>query len=229
MMRERNELSEQEGRGAFRARRHVVLASASPRRRELLAGLGLTFTVLPSPEAEPAPEAGEDPVAYVMRTAAAKALAVARRLNQEIQTEPLPVVIGADTIVVVPEADGPHILGKPADDTEALAMLLRLAGRAHTVSTGCCLVWPEGNGFRTETFSETTRVTFAPWPKDVLAAYVRTGEGRDKAGSYAMQGRGAFLISRIEGCWSTVVGLPTRALAARLVEAGVMEPAKKFV
>lgn len=227
MMRERNELSEQEGCGAFRARRPVILASASPRRRELLAGLGLTFAVRPSPEAEPAPEAGEDPVAYVMRTAAAKALAVARRLEQE--AEPLPVVIGADTIVVVPEVDGPRILGKPADDADALTMLRRLAGRTHTVSTGCCLAWREGNGYRAETFSETTRVTFAPWPEDVLAAYVRTGEGRDKAGSYAVQGRGAFLISRIEGCWSTVVGLPTQALAARLVEAGVMEAANFFV
>lgn len=225
MMREQNEIPERETPGAFRARRPVVLASASPRRRELLAGLGLTFTVLPSPEAEPAPREGEAPVDYVMRAATAKALAVARRLQREDQPERFPVVIGADTIVVAPEADGPRILGKPTDDADALAMLRRLSGRAHTVSTGCCLVWPEGKGFRTETFSETAAVTFAPWPETVLAVYVRTGEGRDKAGSYAVQGRGAFLISRIEGCWSTVVGLPVQALAARLLDAGIMEPA----
>lgn len=205
-------------RSVFRAMMPIVLASASPRRHELLAELGLDFTIRVVDGAEPAHGPDDAPEAYVMRAAEAKATAVARELKQES------VVLGADTVVVLHESGGPVILGKPANNEEALAMLLHLAGRTHTVYTGCCLVLPSSGKNSTECFYDSASVHFAPWSEEVLRAYVNTGESLDKAGAYAIQGKGAFLADHIDGLWSTIVGLPVPFLAARLLQHGIIGP-----
>lgn len=200
----------------------VVLASASPRRRELLAGWGLPFTILTAPaEEEPRPQAGESAHAYAVRAARNKAARVHALLAAD--AVPASLIIAADTIVCL----GSRILGKPQDATEALHMLEQLCGRTHTVVSAVALRVP-GNwpGPAEECLADTASVTFAAWPREVLAAYARTGEPDDKAGAYAIQGRGAFLAERLEGAWSTVVGLPLAPLAALLLRRGLILPAR---
>ena len=149
--------------GAFRALRPIILASSSPRRRELLGSLGIDFTIKVVDGSEPAPTLEDDPAAYAMRAAQAKAEAVARAAGPET---PDAVVLGSDTIVVLHEEHGPIILGKPASRDEALAMLLHLSGRTHTVYTGCCIIWLSAHGeSRTELFYDAADVTFAEWPR----------------------------------------------------------------
>ena len=141
--------------GAFRALRPIILASSSPRRRELLGSLGIDFTIKVVDGSEPAPTLEDDPAAYAMRAAQAKAEAVARAAGPET---PDAVVLGSDTIVVLHEEHGPIILGKPASRDEALAMLLHLSGRTHTVYTGCCIIWLSAHGeSRTELFYDAAR------------------------------------------------------------------------
>ncbi|MBD5418317.1 MAG: septum formation protein Maf [Desulfovibrio sp.] len=199
----------------------VVLASASPRRRKLLASWGLPFTVLTAPDKEePRPAAGEDAAAYALRAARSKARRVHPILGPEEASASL--VIAADTVVCL---DG-RILGKPRDRAEALAMLEELAGRTHSVTSAVALRVPESwPAPHEEYFTDTARVTFADWPRAVLAAYARTGEPDDKAGAYAVQGRGAFLAERLDGAWSTVVGLPLTPLAELLLGRGLIRPA----
>nr|WP_181448036.1 Maf family protein [Dissulfurirhabdus thermomarina] len=189
----------------------MILASASPRRRELLASLGLDFEVVPSQAPEPPPMAGERPDAYALRLARAKALDVAA-------PRPGALVIGADTIVVL----GDRVLGKPRDAADAMATLTRLAGRTHVVITACCLA---GAGGAVREFAVETRVRLAHPGQEALAAYAAGGEPLDKAGSYAIQGAGAFLVERIEGSPSNVIGLPLKELAAALVELEAIRPA----
>lgn len=204
--------------GAFGALRPIILASSSPRRRELLGSLGIGFAIRVVEGSEPAPTLEDDPAAYVMRAARAKAEAVARVAAPET---PNAVVLGADTIVVLHEEHGPVILGKPTSRAQALAMLLHLSGRTHTVYTGCCIIWLSENGeSRTELFYDAADVTFGEWPEDVLRAYAATGECDDKAGSYAIQGLGSFLVSEIKGQWATIVGLPILSVAKRLMDGG---------
>ena len=179
-----------------------VLASASPRRAELLAAAGFAFEVAHA-DIDEAPLAGESADRYVLRLAEGKARAVASR-------HPSRPVLGADTTVVV---DG-DILGKPGDAAEAAAMLRRLQGRAHEVLTGVAFVAPAGA--RVEL--ETTRVWFAPMTEAEIAAYVDTGEPLDKAGAYGIQGWAARYVTRVEGSYSNVVGLPV-ALVHALVRA----------
>ena len=195
----------------------VVLASASPRRRELLASWGLPFTILTAPdEEEPRPAAGEDAAVYALRAARSKAARVRSLLPPKDSASSL--VIAADTVVCL---EG-RILGKPRDSAEALAMLEQLAGRTHSVTSAVALGLPERcPPPHEECLTDTARVTFAAWPRDVLAAYARTGEPADKAGAYAVQGRGAFLAERLDGAWSTVVGLPLTPLAALLLGRGL--------
>lgn len=200
----------------------LVLASASPRRHALLAELGLDFTIRVVEGAEPAHGPDDAPETYVMHAAEAKAIAVARELKQE--SAPASVVLGADTVVVLHESGGPVILGKPANNEEALAMLLHLSGRKHTVYTGCCLLLPTSGETLSDCFYDSTSVHFAPWSEEVLRAYVTTGESFDKAGAYAIQGKGAFLSDRIDGLWSTIVGLPVSLLATRLLQHGIIRP-----
>lgn len=165
---------------------------------------------------EPSPAPGEDPVAYALRVARHKARAVLTEAGHETGTAGTgPLVLAADTIVVADD----DILGKPASEDHALAMLTRLAGNTHTVLTACCL-HPADN--EPLCFADSTRVTFAAWPETLLRAYIATGEPMDKAGAYGIQGKGAFLVERIEGSWSTVVGLPMSRTMSALLALGVI-------
>ncbi len=182
----------------------LVLASASPRRARILRDLGVSFRVEVSHEDESL-RPGEDGTAAVERLARAKALAVARG-------ETLPV-LAADTEVL---CDG-HILGKPADEGDALAMLRRLAGRAHEVVTGVCVV---DRGVA-RSGVERSVVRFAPMSEGELAWYAATGEPLDKAGGYHVDGKGALFIETVEGSPSNVAGLPVRLLLRLVREAGL--------
>jgi len=183
----------------------LVLASASPRRQELLGNAGISFAVQPA-DVDETPLAGESPRECAERLAREKALAVA-------QLRPHDVVLGADTIVVVDEA----ILGKPRDVDDAVRMLRLLSGRVHCVITGVCLVGP--GTVKARTASETTLVTMSDFSDEEIRAYVATGEPMDKAGAYAIQGRASRWIPRIEGDYSNVVGLPV-ALVYRMLREG---------
>ena len=188
-------------------RRRIVLASASPRRRELLQQIGLPFEVLPGA----VPEHGRseaDPVTLARALAEEKAQDVAQRVDDGL-------VIGADTIVV---ADG-RVLGKPSDAADAARMLRLLSGRTHQVITGVAVAdCRAGRALRTEVDHATTDVTFLPWTEEDIAAYVATEEPLDKAGAYAIQGYASILVGGICGCYFNVVGLPL-ALLARLLRA----------
>ena len=212
----------QRGQGVFQASRPLVLASASPRRRELLEETGLEFIIRIVEGAEPKPYVDDEPSAYVMRAAQAKAEAVARMLYQEGKDA---VVLGADTVVVLMQGNSPIILGKPETEDEALAMLESLVGQEHAVCTGCCLCWPDTespHGFYSDLFCDTARVTFGKWNQAALQAYVATGECMDKAGAYAIQGKGAFLVESIRGLWSTIVGLPVSPVLEHLLKGGAI-------
>lgn len=178
----------------------LILASASPRRRELLQTAGIAFTVRVS-EAEEHIESGTAPQEAVMQLARQKAEAVAKAYPREL-------VLGADTVVVYDGA----ILGKPADEADAVRMLQMLSGKTHTVYTGVCLVQ---NG-QAETFFEQTDVTFYPLTQEEIEQYVATGEPMDKAGAYGIQGRGCTLVQSICGDYFNVVGLPVAAVCRRL-------------
>ncbi|MCQ2444980.1 MAG: Maf family protein [Mailhella sp.] len=199
----------------FRMLRPLVLASASPRRRDFLSALGLDFTAAAADCEEPRPFPGEDPLCYTARTAEAKAVHVLKAFGGRL---PNPAVLGADTAVILPFPGGSRILGKPADTDEAFAMLRELSGKTHRVVTACCLALGE----RTVRFSGEAEVTFADWPDAVLRAYAESGDPLDKAGAYGIQGGGAFLVSRICGSWSSVVGLPVDETAAVLIREGVI-------
>jgi septum formation protein len=194
----------------------LALASASPRRQELLRNAGIPFSVCPANIPE-APRPGESPRECAERLAREKALAVWLQ-------RPADVVLGADTIVVV---DG-EILGKPRDEGDAKRMLRLLAGRTHQVTTGVCLAGPSvrtGNrkletGFE-DTSSETTLVTMIPLTDEDIRSYIATGEPMDKAGAYAIQGIASRWIPRIEGDYFNVVGLPVALVYRMLQQNGV--------
>jgi septum formation protein len=194
----------------------LVLASASPRRRELLTQAGYSFQVHPAQIPED-PLAGEDPVVYVTRLALEKAQAVFALLSTAAVSDL--AVLGADTTVTLedPILRVAQILGKPADAADAARMLRQLAGRSHRVVTGVALVTSR----RAEAVAEITTVSFHPLTERQIAAYVATGEPMDKAGAYAIQGRAAAMIPRIEGCYSNVVGLPLARVSALLAAAGI--------
>lgn len=197
----------------FTMRMPLVLASASPRRRDFLSSLGLAFRAESAPEeAEPLPFPGEAPETYVLRAARAKA-AYVREHDGAPAAES--AYLGADTTVVL---DG-GILGKPRDADEAFAFLRRLSGREHRVISAVSLCLPGGDE---ESFAVSAEVRMGAWPDTVLRAYAESGEPLDKAGGYAVQGRGAFLVERITGSWSAVVGLPLAELVALLLDKGVI-------
>ena len=185
----------------------LVLGSASPRRHALLRWLGVDF-VVDAPEIDERMRPGEPPAGLVAGLAREKARAVAVR-------RPAAWILAADTLV---ELDG-ALLGKPADRTEATAMLGRLAGREHRVFTGFALRAPAGT-CRTETV--VTRVRFRPVDAAAIAAYVASGEADGKAGGYAIQGIGAGLIAAIEGSFTNVIGLPLEEVERALREAGLV-------
>lgn len=170
----------------------LILASASPRRAQLLTAVGVAFETLAA-EVDETPLNGELPEDYVQRLAEAKARTIAA-------AHPDRLVLGADTTVTV---DG-RILGKAADETEAREMLTQLAGRAHEVYTGVALV---GDGTSTVACA-TSRVSIAPMTVEDIDAYIASGEWRDKAGAYGIQGRMSRFVTGLEGSYTNVVGLP---------------------
>lgn len=183
----------------------IVLASASPRRRELLAQIGVACTVQPA-QVDETVQPAESPEAYVQRLALAKAEAVR-------QNQPTALVLGADTVVV---CDG-VILGKPADETDAVWMLLALAGHSHEVLTAVALLGDTGEW----TALSRSRVWLREISRAETQAYWASGEPADKAGGYAIQGLGAAFIERLKGSYSGVMGLPLFETAELLQRAGV--------
>ena len=181
----------------------LILASASPRRAELLRNAGIAFSVDPAHVPEQ-PLENEPPQDYAKRLAREKARAVLARHPQD-------AVLGADTIVVI----GGRVLEKPLDTDDAARMLRALSGRTHEVITGVCLA---AAGFE-RTQAESTRVTFAELSDQEIAGYVATGEPMDKAGAYAIQGIASRWAVRIEGCYFNVVGLPVPLVYGMLRQA----------
>jgi septum formation protein len=195
----------------------LVLASASPRRQELLRNAGISFVAQPTNIPE-VPQPGEAPRAFAERMAREKAQVVFRQRPQEF-------VLGADTIVVVDA----EILGKPRDSADAARMLRMLSGRKHQVTTGVCLLglqrgYENQNAGFEDIRSETTIVTVEALSDDVIRAYILTGEPMDKAGAYAIQGRASRWIPHIEGNYFNVVGLPVALVYKMLREHGVVRP-----
>ncbi len=182
----------------------IILASASPRRAELLRQIGVTFSVQPA-DVDETPLADEPAELYVARLARDKALAVA-------QESPEATVLGSDTSVVLEGV----ILGKPVDADDAVATLQRLSGACHQVMTAIAVA----RGDRCECRVVTTNVRFRPLSSAEIAAYVASGEPMDKAGSYGIQGLGGIFVSDLQGSYSAVVGLPLQETADLLADAG---------
>lgn len=180
----------------------LILASASPRRRELVGYMGIPFEVICA-EAEELKEGR--PEELVMENARRKARAVA-------QSYPGRLVLGADTIVYLQD----RVLGKPENEAEACRMLGMLSGAWHTVYTGVCIA---RDGYEDVRW-EASRVQFVPLDENTIARYVKTGEPMDKAGAYALQGRGGMFVSRIDGSYSNVIGLPMALTRDMLLAAG---------
>jgi len=189
----------------------LILASASPRRADLLRAAGIPFDVRAA-NVDETPREGERPGAYVERLAVEKANAVAAAVPDQ-------PVLAADTAVVI---EG-RILGKPIDAADAARMLRLLSGRRHEVVTGVCLLTPAPRGADHEqrVSVSTTGVWFAPLDPDELAWYVATGEPLDKAGGYAIQGYASRFVTAIEGSYSNVVGLPVSVVYRLCREAGI--------
>lgn len=187
----------------------IILASASPRREELLKLLCPEFEVLPSQFDESTMPDDLTPKDHVMLSAKEKALDVASQITDGI-------VIGADTVVTIDE----HILGKPVDEADAKRMLKLLSGRTHQVFTGIYVILKDGERRELGDF-ESTDVRFRVLSDEIIERYVATGEPLDKAGAYAIQGRGSVLIEGISGCYFNVVGLPIYKLSLILEEFGL--------
>jgi nucleoside triphosphate pyrophosphatase len=185
----------------------IILASASPRRRELLRQIGLDFTVDPA-DVDERVLPGEAPESYAVRVALEKARVAAQRAEKGI-------VIAADTIVVLDNA----ILGKPVDHEDAESMLTLLSGKTHQVLTGMAIMDSAAEKIVTRT--SCTSVLFRTLSPEEIKWYVSTGEPLDKAGAYGIQGKGSLFISRIEGCYFNVVGLPLSLLGEMLLEFGI--------
>jgi septum formation protein len=194
----------------------LILASASPRRAELLKAAGFEFDVRVT-DIDEEPRPGEAPREYVLRVAREKAVAgLQGRPENPAETgshdDQREIILAADTTVIV---EG-EILGKPADDGDAQRMLRRLSGRAHEVLTGITI----RNGADERSAVDSTAVWFKPLTDQEIGWYVASGEGRDKAGAYAIQGLGSRFIPRIDGSYSNVVGLPIATVHRLLIELG---------
>lgn len=204
--------------------KHLILASNSPRRRELLQQAGFPFTVIPSKIIEVITKA--EPEEIVQELSGQKAEDVFSSLGEEEKEKSL--VLGADTVVVCEilyctgEGEqekvntGLQILGKPKDQKVAFYMLKKLQGKSHFVYTGVTLVWQEKGKIEKESFAVGTKVTFYPMTDEEIWAYIETKEPMDKAGAYGIQGKGAVYIKEIQGDYNNVVGLPLGELYQRL-------------
>ena len=188
---------------------YLILASSSPRRKYLLESIGLSFSAIAS-EIEECKLPGETPEAFVKRVSFDKAQHVAKLHGDRW-------ILGADTTVVLKSA----IMGKPMNESDAVSMLTRLSGRTHLVCTGVSLINQSLD--YSQTFCETTKVTFRSFSKEEAEAYVLTGESFDKAGAYGAQAMGAALIKRVEGSYTNVIGLPLALVLDMLKEAGVID------
>lgn len=186
----------------------IILASSSPRRRELLSQAGIPFTVMPGEVDEEKAELSGTPGQKAEQLAYMKALDVAKKVGKGI-------VLGADTIVV---CDG-ELFGKPADEMDARRMLESLSGRVHLVITAIALIDAASGDMKKD--HETTNVKFADLTAAEIQAYIGTGEPFGKAGAYAVQGRGALLVEGLKGCYSNVVGLPLKKLSDMLKDFGI--------
>lgn len=189
--------------------RKILLASASPRRRELLEEIGVSFEICPSSGEEKITK--EDPAEVVKELSAEKARDIFQKTTGDM------LVIGADTVVAL---DG-EILGKPRSAEDAVRMLDMLQNREHQVFTGVTVLVREGEQVKEKTFHEVTRVTFYPMSQEEIAGYVRDGEPMDKAGAYGIQGKGALFVKEIHGDYKNVVGLPTARLYQELKDIGI--------
>ncbi len=183
----------------------LILASQSPRRRDLLTEVGMKFDVVPA-DIDEITDSALSPADNAIAIATAKARQVAERY-------PARFVLGADTVVVL----GNEILGKPRDHDDALRILSLLAGKTHQVITGIALVSPEG---ATHAEAVTSQVTLKPLDRETIEQYISTGEPMDKAGAYAIQGAGNALIAGYEGSYSNIVGLPVDTVLNQLRHAG---------
>ncbi len=186
----------------------IILASSSPRRRELLSQAGIPFTVIPGEVDEEKTELSGTPGQKAEHLAYLKAQDVAKNMDKGI-------VLGADTIVVCNE----EIFGKPADEKDAQRMLESLSGREHFVITGIALIDAASGAVKMG--YETTIVKFSLLTAEEIQAYIKTGEPFDKAGAYGVQGRGALLVEGLNGCYSNIVGLPLKKLDNMLKEFGI--------
>ena len=187
----------------------IILASASPRREQLLKQIGVSFRVVPS-EADEANMAVLSPDEYVKRCALTKAKVVASRVS------PADIVIGADTVVALADS----IFGKPVDVADAVRMLRQLSGKTHSVWSGLAVL----SSRRNFVAAVETKVTMAELSLHQIERYAASGEPLGKAGAYAIQGLGAVLVKRIDGCYYNVVGLPLQLLSSQLNELGVLLP-----
>jgi septum formation protein len=195
------------------AQNPLILGSASPRRREILTGLGLPIFVLPA-DVDESVRAGEGPAAYLERVVGAKLGRVTERLGEREGA----AILVADTSVIVDD----DILGKPTDVADAVFLLTRLCGRMHRVLTRYAIGLP--NGVLVAARTVTTEVWLRAASTDEIAAYARSGEGLDKAGAYAAQGVGAFLVERMNGSYTNVVGLPACEVVVDLKQHGLLGP-----
>ena len=183
----------------------LILASASPRRSALLSQIGLTFEIFPSEIEEHLPNKNLSPEKVTQKLAKLKARAVAERYTEG-------VVIGADTLVLFKK----ELLGKPKNREDAKSMLSRLSGKTHRVITGVALIDVKK---KTETtWSEVTKVCFRELCTEEIDKYIQSGEAKDKAGAYGIQGRGAAFVKRIDGCYFNVVGLPLASFVEKLAD-----------
>jgi len=187
----------------------IILASTSPRRKELLQSVGIQFEIV-APSSDESLLGSENPKVYVLRLASEKALSVSLNLEGNF------LVIGADTIVVVDN----EILGKPSNEEEARAMLSKISGREHNVLTAFCIAQPKNNVLHSEVVDTKVRVkTLEP---QEIQGYIKTGEPMDKAGAYGIQGIGAFMIRGISGSYTNVVGLPIVEVLEALNKLGAL-------
>jgi len=188
----------------------LILASASPRRAELLTAAGIEFDVMPA-DVDETMDVEDTPESYVRRLAQLKAEAVLPRAGDR-------PVLGADTIVIV----GHAVLGKPADTADAGRMLRLLSGREHAVMTGVCLINPAAESGRVQMSTTRTSVGFAALTDEEISWYVASGEPMDKAGAYAIQGLASRFVTRIDGSYSNVVGLPVALVYDLCKRAGLL-------
>ncbi len=197
--------------GPFRVAVPLILASSSPRRQEMLRALGLDFQVVLANDLEPLPLVGEEPAAYAVRVARKKAEDVAEKASSDT------AILAADTIVVLNE----EIFGKPESSEHAFFMLSRLIGNTHRVITGCCILQPSSR--KSEDFFVVNEVRMGRFSSDILKRYIATGEPMDKAGAYAVQGAGMFLVQGIHGSVSNVIGLPLTEVVQKLLQLGIIK------